>query len=193
MLPPVLAKNDKKANWLILTFSFIVFAAIILLSRVKLDVDLGFDVHAFAKLNAFLNSLVTLLLLAGYMVVRQGKYLLHKKLMTAALILSVLFLVSYICHHLFAGDTKFGDINHDNIVTDDERVLAGSKRIVYYIILGTHIPLAGLILPFVLFTAYRALTGEFARHVKLSRITWPVWLYVSVTGVLVYLLISPYY
>jgi putative membrane protein len=193
MLPPVLAKNDKQANWLILVFSFVVFAAVVLLSRVKLEVDLGFNVHVFAKLNAIINSLVSLLLLAGYMVVRQGRYLLHKKIMLTALALSVLFLISYISHHLLAGETKFGDVNHDGIVSVDEKSLVGSKRMLYYIILGTHIPLAGLILPFILYAAYRALTGEWKKHVKLSRITWPVWLYVSVTGVLVYLLISPYY
>jgi putative membrane protein len=193
MLPPVLAKNDKKANSLILVFSFVVFAAVVLLGRIKLEVDLGFDVHVFAKLNAFINSLVSLLLLAGLMVVKQGKYEQHKKIMIAALVLSVIFLVSYICHHLFAGETKFGDIDHDGLVSETEKALAGSKRTFYYIILATHIPLAGIILPFILFTAYRALIGEWPKHVKLARITWPVWLYVSVTGVLVYLLISPYY
>lgn len=193
MLPPVLAKNDKQANWLILVFSFVVFAAVVLLSRIKLDVDLGFDVHFFAQLNAFINSIVSLLLLAGLAVVKQGKYQLHKRIMVTALVLSVIFLVSYICHHLFAGETKFGDINHDGLVSEAEKALAGSKRILYYIILATHIPLAGIILPFILYTAYRALIGEWPKHIKLARITWPVWLYVSVTGVLVYLLISPYY
>ncbi|WP_207511364.1 DUF420 domain-containing protein [Longitalea luteola] len=193
MLPPVLAKNDKQANWLILVFSFVVFAAVVLLSRIKLEVDLGFDVHVFAKLNAIINSLVSLLLLAGLVVVRQRKYLLHKRIMVSALVLSVIFLVSYICHHLLAGDTRFGDIDQNGVVTEAEKALTGGKRTFYYIILGTHIPLAGIILPFILYTAYRALTGEWTKHVKLARITWPVWLYVSVTGVLVYLMISPYY
>lgn len=193
MLPPVLAKNDKQANWLILIFSFVVFAAVVLLSRIKLDVDLGFNVHFFAEMNAVINSMVTLLLLAGLAVVRQGKYLLHKRIMITALVLSVIFLVSYICHHLFAGETRFGDINHDGLLSEEEKLLAGPKRNIYFIILATHIPLAGIILPFVLYTAYRALTGEWSKHKKLARYTWPVWLYVSVTGVLVYLLISPYY
>jgi len=193
MLPPVLQKNDKQANWLILVFSFVVFAAVTLLSRLKLNVDLGFNVHFFAELNAIINSIVTILLLAGLAAVRQGKYLLHKRIMTTALILSVIFLISYICHHLFAGETRFGDINHDGIVSADEKTLAGPKRIFYFIILSTHIPLAGIILPFVLYTAYRALIGEWSKHIKLARYTWPIWLYVSVTGVLVYLLISPYY
>jgi putative membrane protein len=193
MLPPVLAKNDSKAKWLILVVSFVVFAAVVLLSRIKLEVDLGFDVHVFAKINAFVNSIVSLLLLAGLMVVRQGKYEQHKKIMLAALVLSVIFLISYICHHLFAGETKFGDIDHDGVVTEAEKALVGGKRTFYYIILATHIPLAAIILPFILFTAYRALISEWPLHKKLARITWPIWLYVSVTGVLVYLLISPYY
>jgi putative membrane protein len=193
MLPPVLAKNDKQANWLILVFSFVVFAAVVLLSRIKLEVNLGFDIHFFAKLNAVINSIVSLLLLAGLMVVRQGKYLLHKRIMIVALVLSVIFLVSYICHHLLAGETKFGDINHDGLLSEAEKAMAGSKRMLYFIILATHIPLAGIVLPFILYTAYRALIGEWPKHVKLAKITWPVWLYVSVTGVLVYLLISPYY
>lgn len=193
MLSPVLAKNDKRAIWLILVFSVVVFVAVSVVSRVKLDVDLGFDVHLFAKLNALLNSAVSLLLLAGLMAVKQGKYELHKKIMVTALILSVIFLVSYICHHLFAGETRFGDLNHDGQVSPEEIALAGPKRTLYFIILSTHIPLAGLILPFILYTAYRALIGEYPKHVKLARITWPIWLYVSVTGVIVYLMISPYY
>ena len=92
-----------------------------------------------------------------------------------------------------AGDTRFGDINHDGIVTDQEKAGVGPLRIIYYIILGTHIPLAGIILPFILFSAYRAMIGEYPAHKKLARITWPVWLYVAITGVVVYLMISPYY
>jgi putative membrane protein len=193
MLSPVIAKNDKKANWLIIIFSVVVFTAIAFLSRFKLDVDLGFDVHLFAKLNAVINSIVSLLLLAGLAVVKQGKYELHKKIMITALVLSVIFLVSYICHHLFAGDTKFGDLNHDGKMSAEEITLAGSKRTLYFFILAPHILLAGIILPFILYTAYRALIGEWPKHVKLARITWPIWLFVSVTGPLVYLLISPYY
>ncbi len=190
---PYLAKNDKRAKIFIWTVSIIVFLAVAILSKVKLNVDLGFNPHLFAKANAFINSAVTILLGLGLWSVKQKKYLLHKRIMIAAIILSILFLVSYICHHLFAGETKFGDLDHNGIVSTDEKTLAGSLRIVYYFILGTHIPLAGIILPFILFTAYRSLTGEYERHKKLARITWPVWLYVAVTGVAVYLMISPYY
>lgn len=193
MLSPVLQKNDKKAKTLILIVSIIVFAAVVLLSRVKLEVDLGFDPHVFATANAMINFVVTLLLIAGFIAVKKGNYQLHKKIMMSAMILSVIFLVSYIAHHLFAGETKFGDIDHNGIVSDEEKANGGSLRTIYYIILATHIPLAGIILPFILFTAYRALVAEWPAHKKLARITWPIWLYVAITGVLVYLMISPYY
>jgi putative membrane protein len=193
MLTPVLKKNDRKASVLILTFSIIVFTAVVLLSRVKVEADLGFDVHLFALVNALINSGVTILLLLALVAVKRKNYEAHRNLMLTAMVLSILFLVSYIAHHLLAGDTRFGDINHDGIVNEAEKTTAGSLRIIYYIILGTHIPLAGIILPFILFTAYRALTGEYPAHKKLARITWPVWLYVAVTGVVVYVMISPYY
>jgi putative membrane protein len=194
MLQPVLQKNDKKARTLILIFSAIVFIAVAALSRVRLDVDLGFDPHIFATANAVINFMVTILLIAGFIAVKKGNYQLHKKIMMTAMVLSVLFLVSYIAHHLFAGETVYGDLDHSGgKLSEEEKAAAGPLRIVYYVILATHIPLAGIILPFILFTAYRALVAEWPSHKKLARITWPIWLYVAITGVLVYLMISPYY
>lgn len=193
MLQAVWKKDDKKARTLIFLFSIIVFAAIMILSRVHIKINLGFDVHLFAMANAIINSSVAILLIAALIAVKSKKYLLHKKMMLVAMGLSILFLVSYICHHLLAGETRFGDINHDGLLSDDEKSAAGTLRIVYYVLLGTHIPLAGIILPFILFTAYRALIGEFEKHKKLVWITWPIWFYVAVTGVAVYWMISPYY
>jgi len=111
--------------------------------------------------------------------VKRGRYALHKKVMMTSMVLSLLFLVSYICHHLLSDSTVYGG--------------EGTIRYVYYFILITHIILAAIILPFILFTSYRALVAEWPAHKKLARITWPIWFYVSVTGVIVYLLISPYY
>jgi putative membrane protein len=193
MLAPAWKKNDKKAYRLIIGFSLIVFLAISILSRYKLNVDLGFDVHIFAKINAVLNSAVTILLIAALIAVKTMQYKVHKRIMMVAMSLSILFLVSYICHHLFAGETLFGDVNHDGIVSEAEQAAVGNTRIIYWIILGTHIPLAGIILPFILFSAYRGMTGEWNKHKRLTRITWPIWLYVAITGVVVYLMISPYY
>ena len=193
MLQPTLIKNDGKAKVLIWTVSVIVFVAVVILSKVKLVLDLPFNVHVFATINAVINSMVAVLLVAGLITAKSKNYAIHKKIMLSAIVLSVLFLVSYICHHLLAGETKYGDLNHDGVLSMNETAMAGSTRIFYYILLLTHIPLAAIILPFILFTAYRALTGEYDKHRKLVRITWPVWFFVAVSGVVVYLMISPYY
>ena len=122
-----------------------------------------------------------------------GEKIYYKKIMMTAMVLSVLFLVSYICHHLFAGESIYGDTDGIKGLSDAERATASSSRTIYLLILITHIPLAGLALPFILFAAYRALIGEYDKHKKLVRIIWPVWFYVAITGVIVYLMISPYY
>lgn len=193
MLQPSLEKNDGKAKIFIWTVSIIVFVAVAVLSRVKLSLDFPFNVHVFATFNAIINSLVAILLVAGVITAKNKNYVTHKKIMITTIVLSVLFLLSYICHHLFAGETKYGDIDHDGVLSLNETAMAGSTRVYYYILLITHIPLAGIILPFILFTAYRALTGEYDKHRKLVKITWPVWFFVAVSGVVVYLMISPYY
>jgi len=193
MLQPTIQKNDKQAKVLIGIFSFVVFAVVVLLGRIKLDVDLGFDIHIFAKINAFINTAVAVLLIAALQQVKAGKYETHKKLMFAAMVLSIFFLLSYITHHLLAGDTLFGDADRNGIVSAEEKATVGSLRMVYFIILGVHIFLAAIILPFILFTAYRGLTGEWQKHKKLAKYTWPLWLYVAVSGPVVYWLISPYY
>jgi len=193
MLPASLTKNDKKAYWLIGIFSVVVFTVVVLLGKFQLELDLGFDVHIFAAANAFINASIAVLLVAALWAVKNKQYALHKKLMLAALVLSVLFLVSYIAHHLLAGEAKFGDSNHDGLVDEQELLAVGNTRLIYFIILITHIFLAAIILPFILFTAYRALTAEYTLHKKLAKITWPLWLYVAVTGPVVYWMIHPYY
>lgn len=179
MLEASLIKNDKKAYWLIGVFSVVVFVVVAILGRVQYKADLGFDIHIFAKINAVINTLVAISLVAALVAVKNRNYLLHKRLMIGALILSILFLVFYISHHLLAGETKFGG--------------TGTIKIIYYTILITHIFLAAIILPFILLTAYRALTGEYEQHKKIARYTWPLWFYVAVTGPVVYFFISPYY
>ena len=179
MLTPLFKKNDNKAKAIIYTVSIIVFAAVVILNKVKLEIDLPFSPHVFASVSAIINSVVAVLLVAGLFTAKQKKYEVHKKIMILAIVMSVLFLLSYIAHHLLTDETKFGG--------------EGTIKTIYYIILFTHIPLAGIILPFILFTAYRALIGEYEQHKKLTRLTWPIWFYVAVTGVIVYLMISPYY
>jgi len=179
MLEPVLVKNDRRAKLLIIVASIVIFCAIALLGRVEVPLGNDFDVHIFAKANAIINSVVSVMLIAGLVAIKFRRYRLHKRFMISAILLSVLFLLSYICHHLLAGDTKFGG--------------EGAVRYLYFVILITHIILAAIILPFILFTSYRALIAEWPQHRRIARITWPIWFYVSVTGVIVYLMISPYY
>jgi len=193
MIEATIIKNDKKAYWLIGIFSVVVFSAVVALGSFKLDIQAGFDIHIFAKINAVINCCVTVLLICALVAIRKGNYLLHRNLMFTAMFLSVLFLVSYIAHHLLAGEAKFGDVNHDGLLSTAEKLQVGGMRTVYLLLLATHIVLAAIILPFILFTAYRALTGEWVTHRKLARYTWPLWLYVAVTGPIVYYLISPYY
>lgn len=193
MLQASIQKNDKKAGWLIGIFSFVVFAVVVALGKVKLDVDPGFNIHVFAFFNAAVNATVAVLLIAALIAVKKGKFVVHKQIMMVALVLSIAFLVSYITHKLFAGEARFGDADHDGIVTEAEKAAVGGLRLVYFIILSTHIFLAAVILPFILYTAYRGLTAEFGAHKKIARYTWPLWFYVAATGPVVYFMISPYY
>lgn len=190
---PSLTRNDRKAGWLIGIFSFVVFAVVVSLSKIQLRIDLGFDVHIFALINAVINSLVAVLLIAALILVRQKKYTAHKKVMMTAMVLSILFLVSYITHHLLSGDTIYGDINHNETLDEIEKAAVAGTRMFYLVILLTHIFLAAVILPFILYTAYRGMTSEYPRHRKIGKITWPIWFYVSVTGPVLYWMISPYY
>lgn len=179
MLKAVIKKNDKNARWIIGIFSFVVFAVIVSLGKIKSGIQVNFDAHIFARINAVVNSMEAILLVIALMAVKQKKYLLHKRIMFTAMFLSIIFLLSYIAHHLLTGDTRFGG--------------EGAIRYFYFFILSTHIILAAIILPFILFTAYRALIAEWPGHRKLAKITWPIWFYVAVTGVIVYFMISPYY
>ncbi|MEO6832483.1 MAG: DUF420 domain-containing protein [Chitinophagaceae bacterium] len=191
---PSIKRNDRRASWLIIVFSVIIFGVVSALGGLPhLQVNLGFDVHLFAKANALINTTVSLLLILALWFVKQKNFVAHRNTMYVAMVLSVLFLISYIAHHLLAGEARFGDLNHDGIVSAAEKAAAGNWRLVYFIILSTHILLASIILPFILFTAYRGMSGDYARHRKLAHYTWPLWLYVSLTGPIVYLMISPYY
>jgi putative membrane protein len=193
MLQASLRKDDNKVRQLIWIFSIVVFVTVALLGNFKLNIHPGFNVHIFATVNACINSTIAFLLVAALVAVKNKRYVAHRNIMLTALALSVLFLVSYIAHHLLAGEAKFGDINYDGILSNEELKQVANVRTVYLIILFSHILLAAIILPFILFTAYRGLTAEFATHKKLARYTWPLWFYIAVTGPLIYWMINPYY
>jgi len=195
MLTPALKKNDGRAKWIIALVTLIVFSAVSVLGRYNLagKVELPFNKHIFATANAIINSMVSVLLIAGLVAAKKKNHHAHKSIMLAAMLLSILFLISYVCHHLFAGEAIYGDVDGNRVLSVGEKLAAGSTRMVYLILLITHIPLAGLVLPFILFAAYRALSGDYEKHKKLARRVWPVWLYVAVSGVIIHLMIRPYY
>lgn len=179
-LKPYIKPNENLAKTIIWILSIVVFTVVVALDRITPPpFPFDFDVHILATVIAVINSLVAVLLLLGLYYAKQKQLIKHKNIMFAAIILSILFLVFYIAHHLFAGSTKFGG--------------EGLIKMVYYVLLITHIFLAAGVLPFILFTSYRALTGEYDKHRKVAKITWPIWFYVAVSGVLVYLMIQPYY
>lgn len=170
--------NERRINILIAVVSVIVPLVVALLIYTP-AFNLNIDVSFLPGLNACLNSAVTILLLAGLYFIRNKNRKAHKFSMLSAFSLSALFLISYIVYHSSTEETKFGG--------------EGAIRFIYYVILFTHILLAALIMPFILVTLSRALTERFDKHRKIARITWPLWLYVSITGVVIYFMISPYY
>jgi uncharacterized membrane protein YozB (DUF420 family) len=130
-------------------------------------------------LNATLNATAALFLVAGYLAIRRGRPTLHKRCMLGALTASAFFLISYVIYHANAGSRPFTGV--------------GAVRVVYFAILVTHVVLAAAILPLALITATRGLRSQFERHVRIARWTLPIWLYVSVTGVVIYLMLYRLY
>jgi putative membrane protein len=145
----------------------------------KADEPATLDVSFLPKFHAILNSLTAFALVTGFVYIKRGNQKGHRAAMLAAFVLSSLFLISYVTYHYYGKSTHYGG--------------EGVLKYVYYFILLTHIVLAAVIVPLVLLTVYFAITGKFHVHTQFSRWTFPIWLYVAVTGVLVYLMISPYY
>jgi putative membrane protein len=179
--PPVLAPSDYTRYKIILgTLGVVVpLLVAVLFSFPKLFRIPGVDVSYLPAVNAVLNSLTAVCLVAGYYFIRQKQVLRHRAMMGTAFALGALFLVSYVAYHSQADSVKFGGI--------------GAVRYVYFSLLLTHIALAVVTVGMVLFTLYFALTGQYTKHKSIARWTFPIWLYVSVTGVIVYFMISPYY
>ena len=185
--------RDKFYLRLIAIISIAVFSLVLILSQLpKAESVPGFVIF-LPKLNAMLNATCTVLLLISFYFIRQKKVAIHKKLNITAVILSTIFLLSYVLFHSFGVETRFGDINHDGVVDAIEKARAGILRPVYLVLLSTHIVLAAIVLPLVLLSLYRGLTNQVTLHRKIVRFSFPVWLYVTTSGVIVYLMIAPYY
>lgn len=150
-------------------------------------------IYKLPALNALLNGTCSVLLIFSLLAIKRKNISLHKKLNISAFVLSFLFLVSYVTAHYFIPDTKFGDVDHDGMMSMAESEAVSGIKPWYVILLLSHIFLAVVVLPMVLLSFYYGLTDQREKHRKLTRFSYPVWLYVTVTGVVVYWLISPYY
>jgi len=139
----------------------------------------GYDFSFLPPIYATINGLTAIFLLAAVIAIKNQRRKLHERLIKLCMLLSALFLIMYVAYHLTSDATPFGG--------------TGVIRVIYFFILITHILLSIVVIPFVLFTYSRALSGNFERHKMLAKYTFPLWLYVAVTGVIVYVMISPYY
>lgn len=186
---------EKKYNKYIVAVSIIIPLLVGILFAIKLK-DFGINVEPLSFLPPIYsatNGLTAIVLITAVIAVKNGKLKLHERLMTFAIALSLAFLAMYVAYHMTADSTKFGDVNHDGILDTVEKAKVGAVRYLYAFILITHIILSVVIIPLVLITYVRALAQKFDKHRKIAKITFPLWLYVAVTGVIVYLMISPYY
>lgn len=151
------------------------------------------EINFLPLLNAILNGTVFFTLIFAVRAIKNGNKKLHQKLIYTSFILSTIFLISYVLHHATHDSVKFGDIDGNGLLSESENLKVSTFKYFYYFILISHILLSAIIMPLVLVTWSRALKEKFEAHKKIARITFPIWLYVSATGVLVYILISPYY
>lgn len=185
------AVKGRYTNFIIAVSIIIPLAVAALFFLPKLDI--GSSLDFLPLMNACLNGTCTVILIAALMAIKKKNVALHRKLMTGAILISALFLVSYVLYHLTHEPAYYGDLNLDGEATDAEKAEVGAMRYVYYFILLTHILLSAAIIPLVLVSYVRALGERFDKHRKIARITLPLWLYITITGVVVYIMIAPYY
>jgi putative membrane protein len=192
----VLSKqNDKTVFKIVLAVSALICVVVVVLNQKLIPVPDTFPafIYKLPMLNAFLNGSCSVLLVASLWAIKKRNIELHKKLNLTAFLLSSLFLISYVTAHYFIPDTKFGDVNHNEVLEQTELALVSGIRPIYLVILLSHIFLAVIVLPMILLSFYYALKDDRVKHKKITRFSYPIWLYVTITGVVVYAMISPYY
>ena len=167
----------KKLNRIAYVVSALILLVVIMMRQIKVnsDIDFGF----LPPLHASLNAVTAFILIYAVVKIKNGQVEAHKKAMTLAMITSAMFLVSYVLYHITTEETTFGG--------------EGTIRIIYFVLLITHVILAALTLPFILFTFIRGYTGQIERHKKMAKWVYPFWLYVAITGPICYLMLRPYY
>ena len=187
LLDPSKAKNAKK---LIIVLSIVIPLVVAVLFKVKIG---GVDFSFLPAIYAGINALTAIVLISALFAVKNKNYDLHRSLMRFALLLSLLFLALYVTYHMTSDSTLYGDSNHSGTLDILEKAQIGAAAYFYYVILISHILLSIAVIPVVLFTYLFAWQGNFVKHKKWTRFAFPIWLYVAVTGVIVYFMISPFY
>lgn len=167
-------KKEKQYNKWIVVLSIAIPLVVALLFNVKIDAELPIFLP---PVYAVINAITAVVLVVAVIMIKRGNRRMHERLMKVAITLSVLFLVMYVAYHMTSESTKYD----------------GNYKMIYFFILISHIALSIAVIPFVLITYVRAITNNIERHKKIAKITFPLWLYVAVTGVIVYLMISPFY
>ncbi len=177
---------------LIITLSIIIPIVVAALFKVKIE---GYDWHFLPSIYACINGLTAVLLVVALIAIKQKKVSLHEGIIKVCMGLSVLFLLLYIAYHMTSDPTVYGDLNGSGGKLDKYEALnvSAASQITYYIILITHIILSIAVIPMVLFSYLYAWEGKYDKHRKWTKITWPLWFYVAASGVVVYIMISPYY
>ena len=182
--------KNKYNLWIwIVSIAIPVVVAILFTVRIPGIERMGFLPPIYATVNA----LTAIVLIMALIEIKKGNRKTHERFMKLAIGLSVIFLLMYVAYHMTSDSTKFGDTNGDGTLSDIESSALGVVKYVYYFLLFSHILLSVTVIPFVLITYVRAINGDFKMHKKIAKITFPLWLYVAITGVVVYLMISPYY
>jgi putative membrane protein len=184
---------SKKLTVLVWVLTVAVLGLVALMRSVKIQIPDGVDLSALPALHAFLNTLAALFLVGAIRAIKKGNVNLHRQMIHFAVVCSFVFLLSYVTYHFTTPATIYGDSDGNGILSETEKVVAGSFRLFYLFILLTHIVLAAVSFPFILLALTYAITNQFDKHKKLTRWVFPVWLYVAITGPLVYLLLRPYY
>ena len=188
-------QNDKTVFKIVLAVSILICIVVIILNQKLIPVPDTFPgfIYKLPLVNAMLNGSCSLLLIASLWAIKNKNIILHKKLNLTAFLFSALFLLSYVTAHYFIPDTIYGDVNHNHILDTDELASVSSIRPIYIGILLSHIFLAVIVLPLILLSFYYGLKDDRVKHKKLTRFSYPIWLYVTITGVVVYAFIAPYY
>ncbi len=185
--------TDKFFLRLVWVVTAVVLLVVIVLKIVPAPSTVPSFLYVFPHIIGGINATCSVLLIVSLIFIKNKNIQAHKVTNVITFILSAIFLIFYIIFHLYVKDTKFGDADHNGVLSAAEAAAAGGLRYVYYVILITHILLAAIVLPLILVSFFRGFNMQIERHKKIVRWAYPVWLYVAVTGVIVYLMISPYY